>query len=187
VLDPRKTPISEIMATDVQTIDADATIQEVLETLEDYGISGAPVVDATGRCVGVFSTTDLARREQEIQEGDARLALGWYDLGPLSDRFFAASEDLETAQIAREVVGDWMTREVKSVGPGTSVQETARIMVEEAIHRVLVMEGKKLAGIVSALDIAAFVAGEGEAPAKARATKTRKAKAKPARKAKARR
>jgi CBS domain-containing protein len=162
MLDLATRPVSEIMTTDVLTLDADATIREALETLEDYAISGAPVVDGTGKCVGVFSITDLVRRDTEVEEGQGPLAIGWYQLGAMTDLMRGLREELDGETTNREVVGDWMTRDPKSVPPDATVAEAARLMADEDIHRVLIMEGPKLAGIVSSLDLVELIAREGE-------------------------
>jgi CBS domain-containing protein len=51
----------DLMSRDVKTLDAQLSIREAALLLAQWGIHGAPVVDADGRCVGVFSVSDLAR------------------------------------------------------------------------------------------------------------------------------
>jgi CBS domain-containing protein len=45
-----------------------------------------------------------------------------------------------------------------TVEPDTDVEAAANLMTEKGIHRVLVTEGDRLVGIVSALDVAKAVA-----------------------------
>ena len=61
----------------------------------------------------------------------------------------------------QRTVGEAMTKEIFSVPPGASVRTAATMMRDKGIHRVLVMEGKTLVGIVSALDIARAVSDRG--------------------------
>jgi CBS domain-containing protein len=49
------------MTRDVETVAAGDTLRDAATQLARRGIHGAPVVDATGRCVGVLSVSDLAR------------------------------------------------------------------------------------------------------------------------------
>jgi CBS domain-containing protein len=163
VIDPRKATVAEVMTTEVTTLDPDDTIEAALATLSDDGISGAPVVDSLGNCVGVFSIQDLARRDAEVQEGEAPPPHGWYNLGALADPLRRSADERDPGAYARDVVGDWMTREVKAVAPGASVSETARLMSDLGIHRLLVMEGKTLRGLVSALDLVRLLADPGRA------------------------
>jgi CBS domain-containing protein len=51
--------IMDVMAREVATVSPDSTLKEVATILERNGISGAPVVDGSGRVLGVVSETDL--------------------------------------------------------------------------------------------------------------------------------
>jgi CBS domain-containing protein len=42
----------DVMTTDVITVDPDTTVQALAALLAERGISGAPVVDSSGRLVG---------------------------------------------------------------------------------------------------------------------------------------
>jgi CBS-domain-containing membrane protein len=55
----------------------------------------------------------------------------------------------------------YMTTDVVTVGPDTSLPELARIMVDDRIHRVIVVdEQRRPTGIVTSMDILAAVAQE---------------------------
>src|SRR5215469_13589420 len=54
----------DVMTTDVITVDPDTTVQALATLLAERGISGAPVVDASGRLVGVVSEGDLLHRAE---------------------------------------------------------------------------------------------------------------------------
>jgi CBS domain-containing protein len=75
-------------------------------------------------------------------------------------------------------VEEVMTPVVHSVTPETSVDAVARLMTRRHIHRVIVREGRKAVGIISALDILRVVGGNGASRKKAVA-RVPKAKAKP--------
>jgi CBS domain-containing protein len=51
----------DLMSCEVIRLHQEMSIKEASLILVKNGISGAPVVDAEGRCIGVFSTTDLLR------------------------------------------------------------------------------------------------------------------------------
>jgi CBS domain-containing protein len=46
-----------------------------------------------------------------------------------------------------------MTRHIVAVAPDTSLRDAVRRMLEDRIHRVLVVEGGHLLGIVSTIDV----------------------------------
>ena len=56
--------VADCMQKDVVSVRADQTMAKVAEALLAHPISGAPVVAATGRCVGMLSAHDFIRREQ---------------------------------------------------------------------------------------------------------------------------
>jgi CBS domain-containing protein len=58
-------------------------------------------------------------------------------------------------------VSDVMTREVQSLGPDCSVEVAASLMRRSQIHRVLVMEDRRLLGVVTTTDLARTVAERG--------------------------
>ena len=50
-------------------------------------------------------------------------------------------------------VGDAMTYDVVHVAPEATLSEVAKALCENRVHRVLVMEGDRLEGIVSTMDL----------------------------------
>jgi CBS domain-containing protein len=59
----------DLMTREVLTLRQEMSIKEAALMLVEHRISGAPVVDDAGRCIGVFSTGDLLRSySQDIHE-----------------------------------------------------------------------------------------------------------------------
>jgi CBS domain-containing protein len=56
---------SDVMITDVTTVRPSTKVQEVAEILVTKRISGVPVVDDSGKVVGMISEGDLLRRSAE--------------------------------------------------------------------------------------------------------------------------
>ncbi|HEU5060291.1 MAG TPA: CBS domain-containing protein [Kofleriaceae bacterium] len=54
-----RTPLSAVMSGSTLCVSPDLPIRELLAVLIDRGFSGAPVVDSTGKAIGVVSRTDL--------------------------------------------------------------------------------------------------------------------------------
>ena len=116
-------------------------------------ISGAPVVDAAGKCVGVLSSTDF---------------VAWTDQGERDARQPTSPEDCFHSpwQIAEpetppgEDVSRLMSPDPVTVAPHTPVAELARTMVAAHIHRVIVVDDQsRPIGVVSSTDILSAVAG----------------------------
>ena len=159
--------VKDLMATDVVAIPITATVTEAAEILRAAGVSGAPVVAQGGTPVGVISIADLAfgwgQAEAERQRVFYRTPTGEYV--PM-----AADE---TSKFAECPVRSVMMPLVFSVREDDSIRTAAALMAIERIHRVIVLEGTRLIGILSAWDIAAAVArGELVDPFEAGAGKT---------------
>jgi predicted transcriptional regulator len=126
------------------------SLQGAARTLARAGVSGAPVVDDSGQCIGVISTTDFMHWvENDKMPAAARFKQSMSNAWQLSDNGDRCSQ-----------VEDCMTRDPVLVKPTTRIGELARMMMEAHIHRVIVVDNatKRPLGVVSSTDILAAVA-----------------------------
>ena len=141
----------EIMTRDPLTTLPQTTIEDLCELLRRENINGTPVVDESGRLVGIVSQDDAifrnAGRHEEVQPPK--------DIKDLFQRGFASIADSDAAP---RRVGEIMTREVISADEETPVEQLCRTMWERRIHRVPITREGKLSGIVSALDLCKIIA-----------------------------
>ena len=173
--------VREIMTSSVVSVTPETPVRDAIELLATRHLSGAPVISG-GRVVGVVSATDLmtflaqlpgvpAERPAE-DELDDDVAIGadeadseavwqasyfaelWDDVGVNTTTRFESSASPEWDVLADHDVSEVMTRSpIHAVRPDDSAEHAARLMQSESIHRVLVVDGEELVGIVSALDI----------------------------------
>ncbi len=147
-------PVTEAMASPVFTVDPEIGLLDLMRIFVTAGISGAPVVDASGKAIGVVSKTDLLR-ELYDQAGSATSAL--LDAARLE----ATPEAAEKACRARDI----MTGNPVVVTEDTSLGQAAALMAEEHLHRVFVVDRKgALTGVLSSSDIVHWLAREDDAP-----------------------
>jgi len=138
--------ISELMNPDVVSARPEMTVAEVRNLLASRGISGAPVVDDSGRILGVVSQSDLVRQsEQRTTVGE-------------SGRFFTdVNEYRDLANLPRDLsdlpVESLMSKEVCSVPRDSSAAMGAKLMRERKVHRLLVTDQGVLVGVVTSLDL----------------------------------
>jgi CBS domain-containing protein len=175
--------LQDIMTRDIVTLSPEHSIREAMSILTSRHISGAPVL-SNSKVVGVVSLTDLAElaasapaapgpraRETDWSEWDepVNLAEGdeppgayfqrlWEDSGADVTERMEEPDSPEWNVLEEHTVGEAMTRDVRSLHPGTSVEDAAQFMRNASIHRVLVMENRELLGVVSTRDIANAVA-----------------------------
>jgi CBS domain-containing protein len=53
----------------------------------------------------------------------------------------------------RDLIKDWMTQDVQTITPDTTVPEAHRLMTQNNIRRLPVLDGKRLVGIVTRGDV----------------------------------
>lgn len=129
-------------------------------------ISGAPVV-RDGRLVGLVTRADIVRR---VGMGYVLSDLVMEFYRELEGRLTGAPSEGDTPQIAAETLGeqlsglcvrDAMTHQPITVGPDTPVAEVAKLMYENRIHRVIVVEDHRPVGLIATLDLIRLLAGRG--------------------------
>jgi CBS domain-containing protein len=143
----------DVMSTEVILLSEDLTAAEAVEVLRGHEISGAPVKGEGGKLVGVVSLADLAGA------GEGEGALAFHRSEPqLAVRRWeetAAAEDLRPLRIETEgrLVRDVMSSAAVTVSEETSLAEVGALMVAGHFHRVVVVRGEAVVGIVSSLDV----------------------------------
>ena len=154
---------SDLMNPRVLTVSRDLRVSELANFLVAHDISGAPVVDGSGKLVGVVSLNDIAEAlvDDEDEDGD----------GDRGTAFFASEwdEGLSRGEIdelppdAGELtVVDIMTPEVFTVGEETTVSEIAGRMISSHVHRLLVTREDRVVGIISTSDLLGLLVEEKE-------------------------
>lgn len=159
--------VADIMQADVVTVKPDTTVAELTDLLEEEGITGAPVVDDEGFVRGVVSVSDVsravARRASRGSGGPGRGGRGGDDRP--ADFFRYARRlpaylppELPQSDLGARAVREIMTPATVSVRPAAGVGDVARLLARAGVHRALVLDDDRLAGIVSAMDVVRVVA-----------------------------
>ena len=167
---------SDIMSRDVFCVDKSADLRDLAKLFLAKKITGAPVIDGRGDLCGVTSQTDLLFY-QLSRDDELAVPSDFYSNTKVEGRSLTTGFQIEDVNTA--TVEEVMTPIVHSVTPETSVDTVARLMTRRHIHRVIVREGRKAVGIISALDILRVVGGGGTSRKKAVARVPKAAKAKP--------
>ena len=118
---------SELMTRDPRTCETNHDLSCSIRIMREEDTGIVPVTEGNGeaRVVGVVTDRDIA------------LALGERDTRPSEIQ-----------------VGDVMETEVISVEPDADVQEVSRRMQEAQVRRILVVDDRRLVGIISTADLA---------------------------------
>jgi CBS domain-containing protein len=68
--DPASTKVREIASTEIVTVDPQQDLDEALRLMARHQVRRLPVVDASGRLVGVLAQADVAREASVSQTGE---------------------------------------------------------------------------------------------------------------------
>jgi CBS domain-containing protein len=166
LLDPTQVLAKDLMRTDLLVLSADDSVESAIAQFEEYHVSGAPVTDGAGKPLGVLSASDIARRDH-VDSGrldtahHGRIAsLDEDSEGIELDNEVFGRDDYSPELLGRVRIGEWMSPGIVSVGPESTLAEICRLMVAESIHRVFVVEGEKLHGVVTTSDVVRLLAAE---------------------------
>ena len=142
--------VREIMDPEPATVTEDTSVEEVVRTLREHELPGVPVVDGDGRLRGIVTEADLVLPDDQ---GDLHIPHyinlfgGTVFLEPLG-RF---EQRLRKAFASK--AADMMTSDPDTVTPDTTVHEAARLVHESGHNRLPVVEGGRLVGVVTRLDL----------------------------------
>lgn len=152
---PTTKPLLRLTAGDLMSpahavIPEEMSLQGAARLLSRLHVTGAPVIDPQGCCVGVISATDFLRWAEKPPKGlqGARTA----------DDSVCAWQIIETEDLPPETVHHHMTADPVMVGVEMTIGELARMMLDAHIHRVIVVDlEKRPIGIVSTTDLLAAI------------------------------
>lgn len=116
--------VEDVMVTEVVTINENASVKEAAGIMNQFEI-GSIIALRKGKAVGIITERDLLKR------------------------VIAESMDAEKTRVK-----DIMSSPLVVIAPGTEMEEAMRLMFEKKIKKLVVVDQKRLVGLVSLTDIA---------------------------------
>lgn len=129
---PPAMTVSLLMNSPVVSVPAEMTLDVAYRTCFDRRISCVPVVDGSGKAIGVLSDTDLLR------------------VGRLQPASLAGVQILD---LPAEPVSQHMHRGIVTVLEDAPVEAAAKKLVDHGIHRVFVENDDRLVGVFSTEEV----------------------------------
>jgi CBS domain-containing protein len=140
--------VKDIMTTELITVSPQTEITSAAKILLEKRINGLPVIDDSGKLVGILCQSDLVAQQKSIPIPSVYTLL---------DSFIPLTSlkriDKEVQKIAALKVEQAMTPDPVTVGPETDIEDVARLMVDKKYHTLPVVEGDKIIGIVGKEDV----------------------------------
>ena len=121
----RSVLVRDHMSTDLLTLDPDMDILRAAHTLIRNDVSGAPVVDKTGRFIGLLTERDFIRVVMQA----------------------------EYHAVPGGLVKEFMSENPQTVSPDESILKVAQLFIDGRFRRYPVVEKDRLVGLISRRDV----------------------------------
>lgn len=155
----------DVMTSPVRVLERGLRLDQAIHVLAAEGVSGAPVVGARGQPIGVLSLFDVVSWLADLEgslgkPGSFYSRTEWRFEGEEGPRYLNLEEEDDLLRTTR--VEEVMTPEVHATAPEATLAEVAGQMAAKHVHRLLVMEGDKVRGVVSTMDLIRVMAEQAE-------------------------
>ncbi|MFI9152471.1 CBS domain-containing protein [Streptomyces sp. NPDC053367] len=132
--------VADVMTRSVATVGLETAFKDIVRTLQDRRVSALPVVDGSGRVVGIVSEADLLPKE-EFRDADP-------------DRRTQLRRLADLAKAGSVTARDLMTSPALTTTADATLAQAARVMARARVKRLPVVDGGgRLLGIVSRADL----------------------------------
>ncbi|MBR8835970.1 MAG: CBS domain-containing protein [Stigonema ocellatum SAG 48.90 = DSM 106950] len=141
--------VADVMSRDLIIVKPETPLKEAVQILAERRISGLPVVDDSGKLVGIISETDLMWQETGVTPPAYIMFLDSviYLQNP-------ATYERDLHKALGQTVGEAMTKNPITISPNKSLKEAAKVMQEHSLHRLPVLDSEgQVVGILTSGDI----------------------------------
>ena len=141
----------DLMSSPVVTVSPDATVGEAARVMIDRNVSVLPVVDGGGNLVGIMSHSDFG-----LHPRYRPIAGNLYSL--LGTTTTPQHVEEVSRQVSGKRVGDVMRRRVFTIPQDASITQVTQLMLRGHFHRLPVMDGNRMVGIITRHDFLKLIA-----------------------------
>lgn len=141
--------LASLMKTDVYTLPEDALVADAMALFAAKGISGAPLVDGTGRVAGFVSDGDVMR---SLADQVPAFKSAWSFVVELGNADFERT----ISEVMGAPVSRIATRSVISVDAHDDMGAVARVLADNHLKKAPVLEGDRMVGIINRSKITAY-------------------------------
>lgn len=146
--------VREIMSSPAITVSPTTGIREVAHTMRENIISGVPVVDDSGKLLGVITEMDLIARNAPIHEPRYIAVLS--AVIPVSiEEYRQYKEQLRQALAIN--AEDLMQDDVETIRPDAPVEEALEAMLNPEVTMLPVIEDARVIGVVTRTDLVRLI------------------------------
>ena len=139
---------SDIMTQDVVTVNKNQPIGDLSKIFIENHFNGVPVLDNTGKFVGVVTQEDLIEQNKNLH---IPTVIALFDAVLFLESEKKFEDDLK--KITGSKIEDIYHKNLITVSPDTDLNEIITLMAEKDIHTLPVLDGDKLIGIIGKRNI----------------------------------
>lgn len=140
--------VADIMTKEVVTIKGSTTVREMAGIFDSQHFGTLPLVDDAGFLTGIVTASDLVEQDRPLHIPTVISLFDW--VIPLEGE---GALQRELKKITAQTASELASSDIVTVTPTDSVSSAAEIMSSKKLHALPVVDGKKLVGMVSRIDI----------------------------------
>lgn len=148
--------VADVMTSKILTVKKDTPLKEAIQILAENKISALPVIEESGKLIGILSEGDLMWQESGVETPPYIMLLDSiiYLQNP-------TQHDKEIHKALGQTVGEVMSDRPLTIQPQQLVREAARLMHDQKIRRLPVIDQQEqVIGIITQGDIVRMMAME---------------------------
>jgi CBS domain-containing protein len=136
------------MTQDVVTVNKNQPISDLSKIFIENHFNGVPVLDNTGKVVGVVTQGDLIEQNKNLH---IPTVIALFDAVLFLESEKKFEDDLK--KLTGSKIEDIYHKNLITVSPDTDLNEIITLMAEKNIHTLPVLDGDKLIGIIGKRNI----------------------------------
>jgi CBS domain-containing protein len=141
--------VADLMSHNPVVVRCETPLKDAIAILAERRISGLPVVDESGKLIGIISETDLMWQETGVTPPAYIMFLDSviYLQNP-------ATYDRDLHKALGQTVGEVMSKNPITVSPDKPLRDAAKLMQDKSVHRLPVLDSEgHVIGILTRGDI----------------------------------
>ena len=138
----------EIMTREIISVEPEMEVVELANLLWEKRISGVPVVDRSGKLLGVVTESDLIDQSKNVHMPKVMTILDSMIFLENPNKL-----DQEIKKMTGTKVKDIYSEKIVTVNEDTPMSEIATIMADRSLHTLPVVKDDKLIGVIGKADI----------------------------------
>lgn len=140
--------VADIMTKEVVSVKGTTTVREMAEIFDKMRFGSLPVLDDQGNLAGIVTASDLIEQGRPLHIPTVISLFDW--VIPLESE---QSLERDLKRITAQTAAELASKDVVTISPGEPVSKAAELMSSHKLHALPVVDGKKVVGMVSRIDI----------------------------------